>query len=160
MHFLYKTHGCMHVRSLTHTDTHSEIGRPVLQAETESWEMKSLAEAYSAGKYQNWDFLSQVFWTQDQGITTSWLPPGNLEILSKKKGKMIWGRQDKGGVIPEPAFISSPKLGMLISSQLLPSHGLYQSWWEPLYYSDIGKYYKWRFFPTKSQLLSTSLNRP
>ena len=23
--FLYKTHGCMHVHSFTHTDTHSEI---------------------------------------------------------------------------------------------------------------------------------------
>ena len=25
MHFLYKTHGCKQLRSLTHTDTHSEI---------------------------------------------------------------------------------------------------------------------------------------
>lgn len=63
----------MHMHSLTHTDTHSEIGRaniiaPVLQAETESERWSHLPKLTLLVSIRI-GILSQVFWAQDQGIT-------------------------------------------------------------------------------------------
>lgn len=120
----------MHARALIHSHRHTQWNRrgqyhcPCFISRNWVWEMKSLAEAYSAGKYQNWDFNPSLLSPRSGNYLQH---HGRHQVTWKyfqRKRAEWYGRQDGGSGVPEPAFTSSPKLGMLISSQLLPSRGL------------------------------------
>lgn len=87
------------------------------------WEMELLAQVYSVGKEQSWEFNSGLL-SPRSGNYLSWLPWGDLEAISKTERKITWEKGGGSG-ISELAFLtSSQKWAVLIASQLLSSRGL------------------------------------